>query len=400
MDAAYEDILVRANARLGTVLRGRYRLDSVLGVGGMAVVYQATHRSEAEPAVKMLHPELSFREDFRTRFLPEGHAANSVRQPGPVLVLDDDVAEDGAAFLVMQLPQGAVIETLWERLRQQLPIRAVLSVADQLLDLLAAAHAKGVVHRDIKPANLFATRDGTLKVLDFGIARVKEVAAKPGGGPTSTGLVLGTPSFMAPEQASGKASEIDGQTDVWAVGATLFTLLTGQTVHEGENAAQIALRAATMPARRVGSVAANVPPVVARVIDRALAFDRSARWASAAAMREAIERASLEAFRELPSKSALAMLVMGDDLGRTCLVVVLRERSPTLESRVRATRRAWGTTPRECAVLAQLVSGSSNKEIALKLGIHEGSVERHVTALLRKANVASRCRLVARFWML
>jgi eukaryotic-like serine/threonine-protein kinase len=305
----------RAQGRLGTVLRGKYRLDSVLGVGGMAVVYKATHRNEAEFAVKMLHPELSINDNVRSRFLGEGKAANSVKHPGAVLVVDDDVAEDGAAFLVMELLQGDSVESLWERCHHRLPLRATLSVADQLLDVLSAAHGKGIVHRDIKPANVFATRDGTLKVLDFGIARVKEAAVSQGGHATGTGMLLGTPAFMAPEQAYARPKEIDGQTDVWAVGATLFTLLSGQSVHEGENAAQLMIRAATTQARPLASLVSDVPPVVAQVIDRALAYDKASRWPTAAAMREAITQASLAAFGERPSKSALAALVATDDLG-------------------------------------------------------------------------------------
>jgi serine/threonine-protein kinase len=308
-----DEFTSRAQGRIGTILRGKYRIERVLGVGGMAVVYKATHRNQAEFAIKMLHPELSIRDDVRVRFLREGYAANSVKHPGVVMVVDDDVAEDGAAFLVMEMLHGAAVETLWERRGQRMPVRAVLSVADQLLDVLAAAHEKGIVHRDIKPANLFAQRDGTLKVLDFGIARVKDAAAT--GQVTGTGMLLGTPAFMAPEQAFAKASEIDGQTDVWAVGATLFTLLTGQPVHEGQNAAQLMIQAATSRARSLASVAPEVPPVVAQVIDCALAFEKASRWPNARAMRAAVDQATLQAFGERPSKAALATLVTADELG-------------------------------------------------------------------------------------
>src|SRR5215831_9583150 len=110
-----ERLLERAKARLGTVLRDKYRLDRVLGVGGMAAVYKATHRNSAEYAVKMLHPELSLDNEIRTRFLREGYAANSVKHPDAVRIHDDDVAEDGSAFLVMELLDGVSVEDLWER---------------------------------------------------------------------------------------------------------------------------------------------------------------------------------------------------------------------------------------------------------------------------------------------
>jgi serine/threonine-protein kinase len=316
MSTGDDDPTQRAQGRLGTVLRGKYRLDRVLGTGGMAVVYKATHRNEAEFALKMLHPELSMRDDVRTRFLREGRAANSVKHPGVVAVVDDDVAEDGAAFLVMELLSGEVVESLWERNGSRLPPRTVLGIGDQLLDVLAAAHEKGIVHRDIKPPNLFLTKDGTLKVLDFGIARVKDVTAGLGSGQqTGTGMLLGTPAFMAPEQAYAKASEIDGQTDVWAVGATLFSLLTGQPVHEGENAAQLMIHAATTRARPVTSLAPDIPPAMAEVIDRALAFEKSGRWPSASAMQDALVRASLATYGERIAKAELAQVVAGEVLG-------------------------------------------------------------------------------------
>src|ERR1700735_5162813 len=110
-----DELMDLARARLGQVLRGKYRLDRVIGVGGMAVVYAATHRNKKRFAIKMLHPELSMRENIRTRFLREGYGASSVEHPGAVAVLDDDVAEDGSAFVVMELLQGAAVDEVWAR---------------------------------------------------------------------------------------------------------------------------------------------------------------------------------------------------------------------------------------------------------------------------------------------
>jgi serine/threonine protein kinase len=304
----------RAQGRIGTVLRGKYRLDRLLGVGGMAVVYKATHRNDAEFAVKMLHPELSIREDVRTRFLREGKAANSIKHPGAVVVVDDDVAEDGAAFLVMELLDGVEVEAHWEARGGRLPALDASAIVIQLLDVLAAAHTKGVVHRDIKPANLFITRDGTVKVLDFGIARARDAAASAVN-KTGTGMLLGTPAFMPPEQALGQTSLVDGQTDIWAAGATLFTLVSGKYVHEGENAQQLMVRAATTQARSVASVAPHLPPAVAAVVDRALAFDKAARWPTAGAMRDALEAASRASFGQPASKAVLAASLTAEDLG-------------------------------------------------------------------------------------
>jgi serine/threonine-protein kinase len=302
-----DEVAARAQSRVGAWLKDKYRLDRILGIGGMAVVYAATHRNQAEFAVKVLHPELSMRREVRNRFLREGYAANSVRHGGAVRVVDDDIADDGSAFLVMELLQGEPVETLWERAGRRIAPKAVIGVGWQLLDVLTAAHEKAVVHRDIKPANVFVTNDGAIKVLDFGIARLCDVALS--GSSTQAGVMMGTPAFMAPEQAMAKGDAIDAQSDVWSVGATLFTLLSGQFVHGGDNATQLLISAATAPAPPLASVAPDVPPALASVIDRALAFDKAQRWPSAAAMREALREASFEMFGEGPSRKVLLGLL-------------------------------------------------------------------------------------------
>jgi serine/threonine-protein kinase len=302
---------VRAKQRIGQVLRDKYRIDRVIGVGGMAAVYAATHRNQKQFAVKVLHTELSYRDDIRTRFLREGYAANSVKHSGAVAVLDDDVAEDGAAFLVMELLEGASVEALAEQAGGRLGEGYAIGIAYQLLDTLASAHAQGIVHRDIKPANLFVTREGQLKVLDFGIARVRDVASG-GANVTGTGMLLGTPAYMAPEQALGKSSEIDAQTDLWAVGATLFTLLSGRLVHDGETPSHLMILAATTPARSLAVVAPHVSPAVVGLVDGALAFAKASRWPSAAAMRDAARDACIGAFGRMPSRESLMPLVGGD----------------------------------------------------------------------------------------
>ena len=307
------DVLTsRAQGRVGTVLRGKYRIDRVLGVGGMAVVYKATHRNQAEFAVKMLHPELSIRDDIRSRFLREGYAANSVKHPGAVRVVDDDVSEDGAAFLVMELLEGAGLEQLHERHGMRLPLAAALEALDQLLEVLAVAHDKGIIHRDIKPANLFIASDGQLKVLDFGIARVREAATGAQGG-TSTGMLLGTPAFMAPEQALAKSREIDAQTDVWAAAATLFTLVAGRTVHEGDNASQLLVRAATAAAPSFASVLPATSPALVRALDKGLAFEKEHRWRTASEMRQALRESRAAA--GLPAGRPLLTALLGGGAG-------------------------------------------------------------------------------------
>jgi serine/threonine-protein kinase len=301
-----EELLTQARSRVGTVLRGKYRIDGLLGVGGMAVVYAATHRNKKRFAIKVLHPELSIRGQVRARFLREGYAANSVGHSGAVAVLDDDVDEDGRAFLVMELLDGGDLESLRERAGGRLPLQQSLAVVHELLDVLDAAHRNAIVHRDIKPANLLVLREGRLKVLDFGIARLRDAASKERM--TQSGVTLGTPAFMAPEQALGKDEEVDALTDLWAAGATLFTVLSGRAVHEGSSSQQVLVRAATSRAPSLAVVAPEVPEAVARIVAKALAFDKSERWTAAAAMRDALAEAYAEQFADVPLTDALAAL--------------------------------------------------------------------------------------------
>jgi hypothetical protein len=274
---------------VGTVLRGKWRLDGLLGVGGMAAVYRATHRNGKHGAVKMLHLELSNDADARRRFLREGYVANAVGHPGAVGVLDDDIAEDGSVFLVMELLEGHTVAARAEsRPGSRLEPGEILAIADQLLDTLAAAHGRGIVHRDLKPDNLFLTREGEVKVLDFGIARLRDLSRSTNVRLTATGNAMGTPAFMPPEQALGNWDAVDRRSDLWAVGATMFTLLTGRLVHEADTLNKLLLAAMTRPAPPVASIEPRVP---AAIVDKALAFDPANRWPDAASMREAVRRA-------------------------------------------------------------------------------------------------------------
>ncbi|MGH7439204.1 MAG: serine/threonine-protein kinase, partial [Polyangiaceae bacterium] len=281
----------RARARLGTLLQEKWTLDSLIGAGGMAVVYGATHRNGKRVAIKMLHAELSHDEEIRRRFLHEGYAANAIQHDGAVSVLDDDVTPDGSAFIVMELLEGETVESRWEKGGQRLDAAEVLTIADGLLDVLASAHDKSVVHRDIKPENVFVTKAGAVKVLDFGIAKVFE--ERQTGKGTRAGTIMGTPAFMAPEQALARWDRVDGRTDLWAVGAMLFTLLTGRHVHEAPSNQEQLIMSATVPAPALRSVAPDVPADVAKIVDRALTFEMETRWPDARTMQTAV-RAALQ----------------------------------------------------------------------------------------------------------
>jgi serine/threonine-protein kinase len=272
----------RSQGRIGTVIKDKWRVDARIGSGGMASVYAATHRNGNRVALKMLHPEMSRDQTLRQRFLREGYVANQVAHPGAVRIQDDDVTEDGCVFLVMELLEGESLESRRERMGGRLPMDEVFTVGDQLLDLLNAAHSKGIIHRDIKPENIFVTQEGQIKVLDFGIARLRDASDHER---TSTGLMLGTPDFMSPEQASG--AEVDARSDLWAAAATMFTLLSGEVVHIAPTLRDHLIQTATQPARSLADVSPEVPPQVVAVIDRALQLDKINRFQDARAMQDA-----------------------------------------------------------------------------------------------------------------
>jgi eukaryotic-like serine/threonine-protein kinase len=290
-DSIGTQLRAAAQARLGTVLRGKWRLDGVLGVGGMATVYRASHRNGSRAAIKMLHPTLNVEPQTLQRFLREGYAANKVEHPGAVNVMDDDIAEDGSAFLVMELLEGASLDQLVRD--RPMPVGEALRVTRLALEVLMSAHAHGIVHRDIKPENIFMTTTGAVKILDFGIARLREHAGAGGGtsGSTLGGMVLGTPAFMPPEQARGRWDEVDGQSDVWAMGATLFTLLYAQRLRDAPTINEELLLAMSQPLPAAASLLPGVPASVAEVVDRAVAFDKSRRWANARVMLDAVRAA-------------------------------------------------------------------------------------------------------------
>ena len=287
---AAPELVQRAKERVGLVLRDKWRLDSLLGVGGSAAVYAATHRNGKHGAIKLLHPEFASQPDFVERFLQEGYVANKIEHPGAVSILDDDRTDDGLAFLVMELLEGYTLE---RRLRKQtsVPIGDALRIVEELLDAVGAAHEKGIIHRDIKPANIFVTKQNQVKVLDFGIARLGE--ARHLSSSTQLGMPLGTPAFMPPEQARGRWGEVDARTDLWAVGALLWALITGQRPRQAETPHKELLLAMTEALPPLVTVVPHATTELSQLVDRALQFDMSARWPNARTMQQALRLALL-----------------------------------------------------------------------------------------------------------
>src|SRR5690606_20766014 len=217
------------------------------------------------------------------RFVREGQLGNVLDHPGTVRVLDHGSTEEGCPYLVLELLEGESLEERRVRCGGSLPLGETLAFCDQLLGVLEVAHARNIVHRDIKPSNLFVTRDGVLKVLDFGIARLVDDTSATA---TKTGQMVGTPAFMPPEQALSRPRDVDARTDLWSVGATIFTLLSGEHVHIAETSSEHLVKAATLHARSLARALPGVPANVEALVARCLAFDKNDRWPSATAMRQ------------------------------------------------------------------------------------------------------------------
>jgi eukaryotic-like serine/threonine-protein kinase len=275
-----------AKGRVGTVLGRKWRIEERLGAGSSATVYRAEHWNNGRKvAVKVLHPDAARSAESRGRFLREGRLANSIDHEGVVGVIDDGETDDGCPFIIMELVEGKSLEELRRACPDgRLPLREALNACVDVLDVLAVAHAAGVVHRDIKPRNVLVTNEGQLKLVDFGIAGAAESESSVA---TRTGAGLGTPLYMAPEQLTGDRP-IDARADVWGVGAMLYVLLSGQFPFAHYLPLEY-LEAARSAPPRLDTVVPGVPAALADVVERALVFEPAERWSGARVMAEALE---------------------------------------------------------------------------------------------------------------
>ncbi len=327
-----------ADAQIGRTLSERWTLRRVIGLGGSAVVFEAEHKTGSRVAIKVLRPEHLSIAPMMGRFLREAYVANKVDHAGVVRVIDDGVTEEGAPFLVMDLLIG---ETLRERVERVGPLSgsAATDLGVAVLLVLERAHERGIIHRDLKPDNVFFDEEQRVRVLDFGIARMTVAGADL----TETGLGMGTSAYMPPEQARGEWKAVGPATDLWALAATLMYALTKRPPHVAENAQQTLIAAATLPAPKIGTLAARLTPALAKVIDQALAFDPEDRPKDAETMRTALLAAQAAPMdppddrkRRFGALIGLALVVV--PLAGVLLFVELREAST--EQRVSPTSSA------------------------------------------------------------
>jgi serine/threonine protein kinase len=268
----------------GELLVGRYRLERVLGAGGMGTVFEATHLQLAQRvAIKVLLPGLCHQRDAVTRFLREARAAVQIESEHVARVMDVGISEGGVPFMVMEYLEGLDLSfTLQEA--HSLPVELAVSYVLQAADAIAEAHALGVIHRDLKPSNLFVAvrRDGSrlLKVLDFGISKAASEAITGGFATrTATATVMGSPLYMSPEQVRS-SKNVDPRSDIWSLGVILHELIAGEPPFRGESLPGVLASIVADPPTPLLRAKPDAPPAIADIIARCLQKDREQRYAN------------------------------------------------------------------------------------------------------------------------
>jgi serine/threonine-protein kinase len=276
----------------GSVVGGKYRLERALARGGMGSVWAGRHLGLDSPvAVKFMMPSAAEAVSSRARFAREAKAAASLRSPHVVQVLDYDATGD-APYIVMELLEG---EDLGQRLHRcgRLGLPEVASIVRQLAKGLVLAHEAGIVHRDLKPGNVFLAKVGAeevVKVLDFGVAKETRVDATDAQ-TTTTGVVVGSPSYMSPEQARG--GDIDTRSDLWSLGVVVFQAVTGQRPFDGANLADVLVRICSDPVPRATRVLPDLPFEIDGFFDRALCRSPDGRFQDARTLADALTAIAL-----------------------------------------------------------------------------------------------------------
>jgi serine/threonine-protein kinase len=285
---------------VGATLAGRYQIVRRIGEGGMGAVYEAKHAVIGKRvAVKVLLEKFLTKSDFVARLLQEARLASSIGHENIVDVTDFGTTDDGRSFVVMEFLDGEALSQLVMR-EAPLPIERSLRIARQVASALGAAHAKGIFHRDVKPENVYLVRRGDadfVKVVDFGISK----AVKQGGqgdtdGPesyrlTHTGLLLGTPLYMSPEQARGD-EDLDHRVDIWALGVMMYECLTGEVPFRANNYLGIISQVLTHTAQPPSKLRPElgIPEAVEAVVMRAMEKDRARRYGAMADLERDLER--------------------------------------------------------------------------------------------------------------
>ncbi len=267
-----EQTELNAELDVGSDIDGRYRIMELIGEGGMGKVYLAEHVEIGKRvALKVLHPSYSRMPDLVERFRREARAASKIGHPNIVDVTDSGATNDGSVYFVMEYLEGVELGSVIER-EGALDVARALRITGQICRALSAAHREGIIHRDLKPENIFLiTRGGeadVVKVLDFGIAKTTEAEAARERRLTSPGMAMGTPEYMAPEQAAGRPA--DARTDIYSLGAIMYEMTTGLPPYTGDNFMEILTKKATIDPPAPISIRSDLPLQVSELVSAAM----------------------------------------------------------------------------------------------------------------------------------
>jgi serine/threonine-protein kinase len=314
-----QDSPARASVDVGTVISGTYTIEALIGRGGMGAVFLATHNRlpGKKVAIKLIHAELADQEVL-ARFKREAEIASMLGHPNIVGVENFDVMPDGTPYLVLEYLEG---ETLAHRLRAgRMAVAPAMSIVRQIGSALQAAHRAGIVHRDLKPQNIFLVPtefDGRVvevaKVLDFGISKMRGSQTVK----TQESALLGTPQYMAPEQATGQHSAVDERTDLFALGAIVYEMLAGKPAFQGSSIPEVVFKVVYEQPVPLEQVATEVPAAIAAAVARALAKQQDERFANINELVEALTGKPLPERRAPGSPPSLDAIVPGSTPKRT-----------------------------------------------------------------------------------
>jgi serine/threonine-protein kinase len=299
-----------APVREGDLLAGKYRVERVLGAGGMGIVVAARHEQlDQLVAIKFVREEALENEDAVQRFLREARAAVKLKSEHVARVLDVGKLESGSPYMVMEFLEGNDVSKVLER-DGPLPVEAAADWVLQACEAVAEAHAAGIVHRDLKPENLFLARTvggaPKIKVLDFGVSKAIGGGSGDVFGLTRTRAMLGSPLYMAPEQMRS-SRDVDARADVWALGVVLFQMLTRRWPFEAETMPELCLKVVTDPPLPLATLRPDVPPPLVAIVEQCLSKDPSLRFANAAELASALEPFAHPASRLLAERARMAI---------------------------------------------------------------------------------------------
>lgn len=314
---------------VGQILAERYRIDSLIGIGGMGAVFRGLHLTlRREVAIKVLRPDLLRNKEVSARFDREAHSASRLDHPNCLHVTDYGTSSGGLRYLVMQLLEGEELKTLLDR--GEVGMARAVDICAQMLRGLDHAHRRGVVHRDIKPENVVVGRDDDggdlVRIVDFGIAKIAE-ETEPDAFTTRVGLIFGTPAYMSPEQAAGLSA--DARSDVYSCGILFYQALCGRPPFTEDDPLALIRRHLTS---RPPPLPSMIPPVLTAVVEQMLTKDRDQRFQSAAAALSALEQAAAMVWPQ--GRPGSELRGTGTDLPRMDSRPSVRGRAPGVPQRI------------------------------------------------------------------